>query len=274
MSSMVTSRTTNLRMRTRRSQSRNTRFITGQFSDEWGRPILVKNPALSFVNQYPLRSGVAVLEQMAARSEEIHLRDENSIEMFRETFGVEVGSFSFSPMVIAGILSGIRSRLIESLDEIEAKHPAFSWDESAEASNDESSLPEKWVGKLKNHPAIAVIVLAGIVLGAVESTTSAISNLMEHSIELRRSLFAADSRPLRQKGTAEVTGDGTFEVLYPQKYISRPTLVISRDMKSPGQFELIEQRVDGFRFKTVGSLTGTSSIGWTAEGEVPEAESS
>lgn len=171
------------------------RFITGQFSDEWGRPIRFKDPNLSFVNQYPLRSGVAVLEQMASRPKEIYLRDEISAELFREHFGVEVGTFSFSPMVVAGILSGIRERLIESLDAIEAKHPALSPFEGPGATSDETSLPEKWLRKLKNHRVVAAVVFLGVVLVAVESTTTAISSLFGQLKELRRAFSADTSDP-------------------------------------------------------------------------------
>jgi len=63
---------------------------------------------------------------MASRTKEIQVRDEISVELFRENFGVEVGAVAFSPMVVAGVLGGIRVRLIEMLDDLGIKYPEFS----------------------------------------------------------------------------------------------------------------------------------------------------
>lgn len=94
------------------------RTVAGQYHDTYGRPFLVRNPRLHFINEYRLRHGVDELEKMASKSEPISIQDPKFIGMIQEKFQVAVHVFTFSPIAVSGILASIRSRLADKLYEM------------------------------------------------------------------------------------------------------------------------------------------------------------
>jgi len=94
------------------------RTVVGQHSDEFGRPLIIKDPKLGFINENRLRFGVAELEKIANRSEPLTFRDPHLTELIREHLKVEVSRYSFSPIAVSGVLSGIRSKLLDWLNKI------------------------------------------------------------------------------------------------------------------------------------------------------------
>ena len=95
------------------------RTVAGQRYDESRRLFMLTNQGLEFINEDRLRNGVAELEHLAISKEMISYRDLHSARIIRETFGVEVTIFAFHPSEIHGVLSRIRTRLVEWLSDIE-----------------------------------------------------------------------------------------------------------------------------------------------------------
>lgn len=86
-------------------------------------------------------------------------------------------------------------------------------------------------------------------------------------------LWAPDTRTTalnHQTDTLEISdrNDAVFEVFYPAPYKMPPTLKV-RFIKGRGTIEFVEQRADGFRFKTrdVGYMVGEGAhVEWSATG--------
>ncbi|VAW29961.1 hypothetical protein MNBD_CHLOROFLEXI01-3329 [hydrothermal vent metagenome] len=95
------------------------RTIAIQHSDEIGRPLIVNNPTLHFVNEDRIPMGVAELENLAKEPEMLVVRDPTFSKVLREKLGVEVTRFTFQPSAVVGVLSNIRSKLLDWLNEIQ-----------------------------------------------------------------------------------------------------------------------------------------------------------
>ncbi|MFC2015527.1 hypothetical protein ACFLUM_01195 [Chloroflexota bacterium] len=95
------------------------RTVAGQYTDEMGRPLVLQDPKLRFVNEERLRYGVAELESLARSQRNLVIRDPTLPQMLREHFGVHVSQFSFHPAAIEGVLGRIRSELTDRLHGIE-----------------------------------------------------------------------------------------------------------------------------------------------------------
>jgi hypothetical protein len=80
----------------------------------------------------------------------------------------------------------------------------------------------------------------------------------------------ANGTPLRQADSIQVSGrsDQVFEVFYPHAFARAPNLKV-RFAKGDGTLEFVEQRADGFKFKTrdVGFITSVGAeVEWVATG--------
>ena len=94
------------------------RIVVGQYWDRYGRPLVITDSRLHFVNEYRLRYSVLELEKMESHSGELAIDDPKFTEMIRKQFNVEVHQFRFGPSGISGVLSGIRTTLIDKLEEV------------------------------------------------------------------------------------------------------------------------------------------------------------
>lgn len=94
------------------------RTLPGQHMDEYGRPLIVTDPKLGFVNETRLRNGVKELEELASRKEMLFIRDMEMSQILRDHLGVDVTRFVFNPSSIAGVLERIRTEIIDKLNEI------------------------------------------------------------------------------------------------------------------------------------------------------------
>jgi hypothetical protein len=94
------------------------RTVVGQYSDIYGRPFLIRDPQLQFINAYRLRIGVKQLEKIANGSKSYDVQDFDILENIRENLKVDVHTFTFSPVAVAGVLSSIHSKLSDWLYEI------------------------------------------------------------------------------------------------------------------------------------------------------------
>jgi uncharacterized protein (TIGR02391 family) len=94
------------------------RIVVGQYSDRYGRPLVITDSRLAFVNEYRLRFSVPELERMENRSGLLTIDDPTFTDMIRDKLNVEVHQFCFSPSCVSGVLSGIRARFIEMLQDV------------------------------------------------------------------------------------------------------------------------------------------------------------
>lgn len=98
------------------------RTVPGQHSDDFGRPLVLSNPQLGFINEHRLREGVSELEHLATSQNTLTIRNPTMIRLIRENFNVDVCIYSFSPASVAAVLSSIRSELISRIYELKSKY--------------------------------------------------------------------------------------------------------------------------------------------------------
>lgn len=110
------------------------RTVVGYHSDIYGRPLVLKNPNLSFINEERLRFDIAALEKMEKSEEFLVIHNQDMIKLIREHLDVEVHKFTFSPIMVAGVINGIRSQLLDWLYDIE--------EEIDQSENEKSAISE------------------------------------------------------------------------------------------------------------------------------------
>ncbi len=94
------------------------RTIVGIWHDRFGSPLIIDNPKLHFLNSTRLRNGVAELEDLS-QSEITHtMIDPGMAEIFRKEMNVEVDRIVFGSREVVGVLSNIRTRLVEVLGKL------------------------------------------------------------------------------------------------------------------------------------------------------------
>jgi uncharacterized protein (TIGR02391 family) len=91
------------------------RTVPGQYYDIYGRPLVLSDPKMSFVNEYRLRHGVVELEKFAEYKDFIAIQDSHFIDGIKKHLKVNVYSFKFSPDAILGILDAIKTNLINKI---------------------------------------------------------------------------------------------------------------------------------------------------------------
>jgi hypothetical protein len=91
------------------------RGVPGQWRDDYGRPLVIKDPELHFVNETRLRHGVAELERLSQTKDVLTSQDAHLADLIHKHLHVEVTWYQFSPGAIVGILAAIRARLVDRL---------------------------------------------------------------------------------------------------------------------------------------------------------------
>jgi len=94
------------------------RVVPGCWRDEYGRPLVLQDPGLHFVNETRLRQGVAELERLSRRSDTLTSQYPHGAALIRQHLQVDVTWFQFSPGSIVAILTAIRARLLDRLFQI------------------------------------------------------------------------------------------------------------------------------------------------------------
>lgn len=94
------------------------RQIFGQHYDNFGRPFVISQSELQFVNTTRARWGVIELEQMCKKGGNYSIQDPNMIKLIRDFFGVEVARFTFNAQQLSSVLSTIRTELVERAEPI------------------------------------------------------------------------------------------------------------------------------------------------------------
>jgi hypothetical protein len=94
------------------------RTVAGLFSDEYGRPFIIPDPKLYFVNERRIREGVNELERYAKSSEPIKFVDTTANDIIRQYFNVNVVVYTLTPGVFDPILSSIRTELLKRISDL------------------------------------------------------------------------------------------------------------------------------------------------------------
>lgn len=88
------------------------RKVPGQYHDKYGRPLIIDDPVLFQINNYPIREGVAELESNSKKDGLLSFRNPVAMETLKNSLGVEVDTFAFSANSLKAVINEIRSRLI------------------------------------------------------------------------------------------------------------------------------------------------------------------
>lgn len=93
----------------------NYRKVPGQYHDKYGRPLVIDDPILFQINNYPIRESVAELEDYSKKDGILTFRNPNAMEFIKEKLGVTIDTFSFTPNSLKPVIAEIRSKLINWL---------------------------------------------------------------------------------------------------------------------------------------------------------------
>lgn len=124
------------------------RTIVGIWHDEFGRPLVINNPTLFFLNSTRLRNGVAELEKLSHSDTPHTMFDPGAAELFRTELNVQVDRMVFGSREVVGVLSNIRTRLVDAITSLR---------DSVKAVGGESNVPEDMKNRLEIegfHPLV------------------------------------------------------------------------------------------------------------------------
>ena len=106
------------------------RQVAGQYFDGFGRPFVIPDPQIRFIQQVPLRQPVAELEAMISHDGMLSLSDPRMLGFLREQFNAPVAEFRFAPGSVQAVLGAIRNRmhryLVQLGDHMDALNAAGS----------------------------------------------------------------------------------------------------------------------------------------------------
>jgi len=93
------------------------RKVAGQYSDKYGIPIIIEDPILYPASNYPMREGVAELEDFSKKRGRLLFRNPFVNATLSKAWGVEVDSFTFRGNSLKTVISEIRNHLLSWLIE-------------------------------------------------------------------------------------------------------------------------------------------------------------
>jgi hypothetical protein len=87
------------------------RTVAGYYTDDYGRQLVISDPKAGFINETRLRFGVIEMEGMIGAKGPLAFRAPQFTEIIRDSLGVEVTTFNFSPKAAPPVLEAIRTEL-------------------------------------------------------------------------------------------------------------------------------------------------------------------
>ena len=91
------------------------RTVPGQWRDEFGRVLAIRQPDLRFLNEIRLREGVVELEALADSRESLYVRLPQFAELIRANLDVDVSLFEFAPSSVQHVIAEIKTELSDHL---------------------------------------------------------------------------------------------------------------------------------------------------------------
>ena len=98
-----------------RNGLRQYRTVIGEWVDAYGRPLVIEDPGLTFINQTRIREGVGELESFVGKKGTLVSASADAAAMLNERLGVTVTSFRFAPSSVEQVLAAIRAQLVDRL---------------------------------------------------------------------------------------------------------------------------------------------------------------
>ncbi|TDL77387.1 TIGR02391 family protein [Rhodococcus qingshengii] len=108
------------------------RFVAGLYYDVNGRPLIIDDPDLQSITQYPLRQPLPELENLMNKDKTLAIVDQHALKLLRDHFYADVHQFLFTPTTVIGVLSAIRTQILERTQKIKAELSKISEDSQSE----------------------------------------------------------------------------------------------------------------------------------------------
>jgi hypothetical protein len=89
------------------------RAVSGLWYDDFGRPLVIDDPTLDFVNEIRLRYGAAELEGAASATDVLSMRENKLAEIIQQNLGATVTVFRFQSASVRQVLTNIKLHLID-----------------------------------------------------------------------------------------------------------------------------------------------------------------
>ena len=91
------------------------RTVAGTWHDEYGRPLILNDPDLAFVNEIPFRSAISEVESLADARGILAQPYPELSAVILDVLNVRVSTFRFSPQQLKPVLHRVRSELLQRL---------------------------------------------------------------------------------------------------------------------------------------------------------------
>jgi len=118
------------------------RSVNGRHLDRYGRPIVIGDNDLMFLNEVRLRNSVTELERLSNRDGNITIQDPLIIQFLEEHFNVQPHAFQFSSVQLEGVLNSIKTRLSDYLYQ---HREELNDDEEAENAIENENIDEELI---------------------------------------------------------------------------------------------------------------------------------
>lgn len=144
------------------------REVTGEHRDIYGRPLLVSDPKISFINSIKLPDSVPFLESLSKKSDKLlSFKDPKICEMLnKNTLGGEVCEFVFHSAAIDGVLNSIKQEAIRRAEKYVSRRELMA--SETKPISQETNLPQNitlaWLWK--NVPFRGWVTIISLLLGA------------------------------------------------------------------------------------------------------------
>jgi hypothetical protein len=73
------------------------RTVPGQWYDDYGHPLVLEDPNLTFINEFRLRQGAAELQGLSTATGYLSVRLMECSELIHKYLNVEISVFQFTP---------------------------------------------------------------------------------------------------------------------------------------------------------------------------------
>jgi hypothetical protein len=91
------------------------RTVPGQWYDDYGRPLVLDDANLTFINEFRLRQGAAELQGLATATGSLSVRPMEFSQLIRRELNVEVSVFQFRSASVSQVLANIKLHLLDQL---------------------------------------------------------------------------------------------------------------------------------------------------------------
>ena len=239
------------------------REVPGEYRDAYGRPLLIEDPELGFVNTTRLRNSVAELETILDTAKRnLIIRDPHAFQIIKEHLGVIVTEFIINPASIAGVLNSVREEATRRSEKYVSRRELMS--EGTQKNNERVYGTLSWLWA--NLPITVWFKLFGILifffsLGLYVSGITPIRNILGQIPFYKSNLMLTpETSDVVKKGISDLIAQHKIALSELQKQLldeerlsSNHMLVYTqRDIHKEGSLriqELIKKENDNFYSK-------------------------